>query len=135
MKLHGRLAALTFATAAGVYIALMSMGAVASPQDDTYSSTQTTMRGVFLTLSKAYKYSLDAETFESPANRNEIHNTLEGPGRQRRRSGEPRHRTGPEFSIISSARFRVMPTRRWGGSRRGSTWGRAGRSTRLPRTA
>jgi hypothetical protein len=77
MKLRGRLAALTFASAAIVYVALLAVGAVASPQDDSYSSTQTTMRGVFLTLSKAYKYSLDAEAFESPANRNEIHNTLE----------------------------------------------------------
>jgi len=71
------MAALTFATATGIYVALLAIGAVASPQDDSYSSTQTTMRGVFLTLSKAYKYSLDAEAFESPANRNEIHNTLE----------------------------------------------------------
>lgn len=77
MKLPGRLAAVTFASAAVVYVALLAMGAVASPQDDTYSSTQATMRGVFLTLSKAYKYSLDPEAFESPTNRNEIHNTLE----------------------------------------------------------
>ena len=65
MKLAGRLTALTFAMAAGVTIEVLAVGAFASPQDDTYSSTQTTMRGVFLTLSKAYKYSLDPEAFES----------------------------------------------------------------------
>jgi len=43
----------------------------------TGDATKTRMRGVFVTLTTAYKYSLDAQAFEDPANRNKIHSSLQ----------------------------------------------------------
>jgi len=54
---------------AGVLI--LSTGPV-SAQDEGMNATQARMRGVFLTLTKAYKYSLDPAAFEDLGNRDEI---------------------------------------------------------------
>jgi hypothetical protein len=48
-----------------------------SAQDEGMNATQARMRGVFLTLTKAYKYSLDPEAFQDLRNRDEIRTALQ----------------------------------------------------------
>jgi hypothetical protein len=50
---------------------------IAAAQDEGMNPTQTRMRGVFITLTTAYKFSLDAEAFEDPANRGHIRAALQ----------------------------------------------------------
>jgi len=46
-------------------------------QDANKSETQAAMRGIFVTLTTAYKFSLDTEAFEDPANHMRIQGTLQ----------------------------------------------------------
>jgi hypothetical protein len=46
-------------------------------QDTNKSETRATMRGIFVTLTTAYKFSLDTEAFEDPANHMRIQGTLQ----------------------------------------------------------
>jgi hypothetical protein len=50
---------------------------VALAQNDETNPTQARMRGVFITLTTAYKYSLDEEAFEDLSNRDEIRASLQ----------------------------------------------------------
>lgn len=45
-------------------------------QEGSYESTRAAMRGVFLTLSRAYRYSVDPDAFQNAKNHDEIHNAL-----------------------------------------------------------
>jgi hypothetical protein len=50
---------------------------VAATQESKQTTTQASMRGMFVALSTVYGYSLDAQAFADPANRQEIVSTLE----------------------------------------------------------
>ncbi len=58
-------------------VMVMLVAGVAKAQDETVNPTQARMRGVFITLTTAYKYSLDAEAFEQNANRAQIRAALQ----------------------------------------------------------
>jgi hypothetical protein len=49
----------------------------AAPQETQTSETQTTMRGIFFTLTMAYTYSLNADAFADPANHMQIQSALQ----------------------------------------------------------
>jgi hypothetical protein len=61
--------------AAGLLAAAGSGGVFS--QETGRSETQAAMRGIFVTLTTAYKFSLDTEAFEDPANHARIQGTLE----------------------------------------------------------
>ncbi len=50
---------------------------LAEPQDTETSEAQTTMRGIFFTLTMVYTYSLNPEAFEDPANNAQIQSGLQ----------------------------------------------------------
>jgi len=50
---------------------------LAAPQEEETSEAQTTMRGIFFTLTMVYTYSLDPEAFEDPANQGQIQAALQ----------------------------------------------------------
>lgn len=52
------------------------LGGGASSQETMDTSTRSAMRGVFVTLSKVYGYSVDPAAFEDPANREKIQSAL-----------------------------------------------------------
>jgi hypothetical protein len=61
-----------------VFAVIVLLAASDAPaQNETMNPTQARMRGVFLTLTTAYKYSLDTEAFEDPSNRTEIRAALQ----------------------------------------------------------
>lgn len=63
--------------ALAVVLAVALSAQVALAQDEGMNQTQTRMRGVFITLTKAYKYSLDPAAFEDLANRDDIESALQ----------------------------------------------------------
>jgi hypothetical protein len=67
------------AVALAVLVAVASaLGAgIVAAQEEVMNPTQSRMRGVFLTLTSAYKFSLDAEAFEDPVNRGNIRASLQ----------------------------------------------------------
>lgn len=68
MKTSRRAISLSLLVLLAVSIATFSgVGVVFSQETDT-SATQATMRGIFITLTSAYKFSLDPEEFQDPAN-------------------------------------------------------------------
>ena len=74
MKLLLR-AALALAVSVGI-AGVLAIGFVPSYSQDE-DDTQAVMRGVFVTVTKAYRYSLDPEGFEDPGNRTEIMHALQ----------------------------------------------------------
>jgi len=60
----------------GVGLAAL-LGAGLAASEETKTATQTSMRSIFLTLSNAYIYSLDATAFEAPENHEKILEMLE----------------------------------------------------------
>jgi len=60
--------------AVGAVWVVLALGAGTA---QTGEATKTRMRGVFVTLTTAYKYSLDAQAFEDPANRTKIQSSLQ----------------------------------------------------------
>lgn len=77
-----RRALLPTVTGSTVLIVLGAMALALAPnvvfaQEKTLNPTQARMRGVFLTLTTAYKYSLDAEAFEDLTNRDQIRASLQ----------------------------------------------------------
>jgi len=62
--------------AVGAAMAAGAFGAVSSAAQNG-SATRTRMRGVFVTVTTAYKYSLDPQAFEDPGNRNKIQSSLQ----------------------------------------------------------
>jgi hypothetical protein len=61
----------------GVLFATTLLAGAAFAQDETMNPTQARMRGVFLTLTTAYRYSLDPVAFEDPQNEGSIRSTLQ----------------------------------------------------------
>ncbi|MGD8415338.1 MAG: hypothetical protein PVF33_13945, partial [Candidatus Latescibacterota bacterium] len=50
---------------------------LAAPQEGKTSEAQTTMRGIFFTLTMVYTYSLDPDAFQDPANQVQIRSALQ----------------------------------------------------------
>jgi len=70
MKTSRRAISLSLLALLAVSIAVLAGGgaAVVFSQETDASATQATMRGIFITLTSAYKFSLDPEEFQDPAN-------------------------------------------------------------------
>lgn len=78
MRLSARIAGpLIVVVLCGVFVA-QGTRSVVSAQEETLNRTQTRMRGVFLSLSTAYKFSLDPDAFQNPDNRDAIESSLQG---------------------------------------------------------
>ncbi|MDH3215992.1 MAG: hypothetical protein OEN01_06825 [Candidatus Krumholzibacteria bacterium] len=76
MRIERRWAGLRRLALSAISTAVLANTALAAPEEPEQTTTQATMRGIFVALSTAYTYSLDPDAFADPANRQRIAEVL-----------------------------------------------------------